>query len=156
LWLILQKLESCDDDKFFSIKNMIIEEKIRNTVYEKVLNNIIKEMSLEIMNIFRPYFCCSEVVEGSSQHLEENLHTDYSGFELFKDAVNKFYNLHQSHKNTIKRLQMLFEDNEINMSEEHLYKQMCTLLRSELPANYMTVIYQFYRTALRVIMKGNI
>jgi len=133
---------------------MIIEEKIRNTVSEKVLNNIIKEMSLEIKNSFWPYFCNNKVLEGSFQRLEEYLPADYSGFELFKDAINKFYNLYQSYMNTIKRLQMLYEDNEIDMSK-HFFNRICALLHFQLPANYIVTIHNFYRAALRIIMKGN-
>lgn len=49
---------------------------------------------------------------------------------------------------------MLFEDNRIHLLK-NMNAQICALLHSQLPSDYNTIIYEFYRTALKVFTKDD-
>lgn len=117
--------------------------------------NKIKEDLMENMNEFWLYFMPNDVVELSSLKTEGKLPEDFVGFEKFRSAIDDLFNLAQSYVSTINRLQMLFENDQINLLK-NLNAQICALLHSQLPSDYNTIIYQFYRAALRVFTKDDV
>lgn len=117
--------------------------------------NKIKEDLMEKMNEFWLYFMPNDVVELSSLKSEEKIPEDFIGFEKFRTAIDDLFNLAQSHIDTISRLQMLFDNSKINLLK-NLNAQICALLHSQLPSDYNSIIYQFYRAALRVFTKDDV
>lgn len=154
LLLSFQHLERCDDEQFVLIKKIIIENKLSSFVHGMVMNKI-KEDLMSKVNEFWLYFMPSDVVELTGLNKQEKIPEDFVGFEKFKSAIDELFNLAQSYVDTINRLQLLFENNKINLLK-NLNAQICALLHSQLPSDYNTIIYQFYRAALRVFTKDDI
>lgn len=151
---ILQHINRCADDEFITIKKIIVEKKLLNFVHGMVMNRIKQDLMSKI-NEFWVFFLPNDVVELSCLKTEENISIDFVGFEKFKTAVDELFNLAQSYVETISRLQILFENNKINLLK-NLNAQICALLHSQLPSDYNTIIYQFYRTALKVFTKDDV
>lgn len=151
---ILQESEGCDDNTFLLIKKIIVKNKLKSFVHGMVMNKI-KEDLMENMNAFWLYFMPNDIVELSSLKTEEKIPEDFVGFEKFRTAIDDLFNLAQSYVDTINRLQMLFENDKINLLK-NLNAQICALLHSQLPSDYNTIIYQFYRAALRVFTKDDV
>lgn len=115
----------------------------------------IKEDLMSQINEFWLYFMPDNVVELTALRTQEQIPKDFVGFEKFKSAIDELFNLAQSYVDIINRLQMLFENNKINLLK-NLNAQICALLHSQLPSDYNTIIYQFYRVALKVFTKDDI
>jgi len=107
------------------------------------------------INEFWLYFMPNDVIELSNLSSNDQIPEDFLGFEKFKYAIDELFNLAQSYVETINRLQMLFENNRINLLK-NLNAQICALLHSQLPSDYNTIIYQFYKVALKVFTKDDI
>lgn len=112
----------------------------------------IKQDLMSKIKDFWIYFIPHSVVELTSLMTLENIPKDYTGFEKFKTVIDKLSNLAQSHNDVINRLQMLFKDKRINL-EKNMNAQICAILHSQLPGDYNMIIYEFYRTALKVFIK---
>lgn len=115
----------------------------------------IKQDLMSKINEFWLYFMPNNVVELTSLKTQEQINEDFVGFEKFKTAIDELFNLAQTYVDTINRLQMLFENNKINLLK-NLNAQICALLHSQLPSDYNTIIYQFYRAALKVFTKDDV
>lgn len=151
---LFQNSECCNDEQFLSTKKIIVDNKLTSFVHGMVTNKIKQNLMLKV-NEFWVYFMPNNVVELSGYQSQERIPEDFIGFEKFKTAIDELFNVAQSFVFTINRLQMLFENNKINLLK-NLNAQICALLHSQLPSNYNTIIYQFYRAALRVFTKDDI
>jgi hypothetical protein len=151
----LQHFEQCDDEQFVVIKNIIVENKLISFVHGMVMNKIKQDLMAKV-NEFWLYFMPNNVVELSGLKTQEQIFEDYIGFEKFKTAIDELFNLAQSYVDTINRLQMLFENNNRINLLKNLNAQICALLHSQLPSDYNSIIYQFYRAALKVFSKDDI
>lgn len=150
----MQQTEHIDDEQFIALKKIIVKNKLKSFVHGMVMNKI-KENFMENMNAFWLYFMPNDVVELTGLKTEEKVPEDFVGFEKFRSAIDDLFNLAQSFVDTINRLQMLFENKKINLLK-NLNAQICALLHSQLPSDYNTIIYQFYRAALRVFTKDDV
>jgi len=119
-----------------------------------VMHTIKQDLMCKI-NDFWLYFMPYDVIEITNLSTNYDAPGDFSGFEKFKYAIDELFNLAQSYVETINRLQMLFENNRINLLK-NLNAQICALIHSQLPSDYNTIIYQFYRVALKVFTKDDI
>lgn len=117
--------------------------------------NRIKQDLMSKINNFWLFFIRNDIVELSCLKTEEKIPENFVGFEKFKTAIEELFNLAQSYVETLNRLQLLFENNRINLLK-NLNAQICALLHSQLPSDYNTIIYQFYRTALEVFTKNDV
>lgn len=120
-----------------------------------VMNKIKQDLMAKV-NEFWLYFMPNNVVELSCLKTLGQTPEDYIGFEKFKTAIDELFNLAQSYVDTISRLQMLFENNNRINLLKNLNAQICALLHSQLPSEYNSIIYQFYRVALKVFSKDDI
>jgi len=152
--IILQHLDSCDDDQFDIIKQIIVKNKLVSFVHGMVMCKI-KEDLMSKINEFWLYFMPSNVVELTALRTQEQIPEDFVGFEKFKTAIDELFNLAQSYVDTINRLQMLFENDKVNLLK-NLNAHICALLHSQLPSDFNTIIYQFYRAALKVFTKDDV
>lgn len=119
------------------------------------MSKIKEDLMTKINNDFWLYFMPNDVVELSCLKTQEQLLEDFVGFEKFKTAIDGLFNMAQSYIDTINRLQLLIEDNRINLLI-NLNALICGILHSQLPSDYNTIIYQFYRAALRVFTKDDV
>lgn len=136
------------------IKQIIINNKLISFVHGMVMDRIKQDLMSKV-NEFWLYFMPNDIVELSHLITQEKTPEDFIGFEKFKSAIDELFNLAQSYVDTINRLQMLFENTKINLLKT-LNAQICALLHSQLPSDYNTIIYQFYRCALKVFTKDDI
>lgn len=150
----MQNTECCDEEQFLEIKKIIVENKLISFVHGMVMNKI-KDNLMSKINEFWVYFMPNNIVELSGLQSQDCIPEDFIGFEKFKTAIDELFNVAQSFVFTINRLQMLFENSSINLLK-NLNAQICALLHSQLPSNYNTIIYQFYRAALKVFTKDDI
>lgn len=132
-----------------------MENKLTSFVHGMVMNKIKQDLMVKV-NEFWLYFMPNDVVELCGLKTQEQTPEDYIGFEKFKTAIDELFNLVQSYVDTINRLQMLFENNNRINLLKNLNAQICALLHSQLPGDYDTIIYQFYRAALKVFSKDDI
>ncbi|XP_050425867.1 anaphase-promoting complex subunit 2 [Adelges cooleyi] len=146
--------EPCDDVQFQSIQEMIKTNKFSNFVYEMVNIRVREEIKSKILNEFWLYFMSDNVVDCSFLKDQDLMPDDYSGFEKFKTATCELYGIILTYTETIKRLQLLFDSEKTNLRKNFLL-QICAILHSTLPAEYNTIIYQFYRVALKVFTKDD-
>lgn len=130
-----------------------MENKLKSFVHGMVMIKI-KEDLMENINTFWLYFMPDNVVELSGLKSEEKIPEDFVGFEKFRSAIDDLFNLAQSYVDTINRLQLLFENSNINLLK-NLNAQICALLHSQLPSDYNKIIKQFYQAALRVFIKDD-
>lgn len=103
---------------------------------------------------FWSYFVARETFEAVTRILKENIPQDFFGFEKFRTTVNKLFDLAQSYVQTISRLQTLFDDKKIDLLN-NFNAQISAILHSQLPNDYNTIIYQFYRITLKVFTKDD-
>lgn len=150
---ILQHFEPCDNEQFVTIKNIIVKNKLISFVYGMVMNKI-KEDLMSKINDFWLYFIPDSVIELTTLKTLKTIPEDFTGFEKFKTAIIKLFDVVISYDDIIKRLQMLFEDNKINILK-NMIAQICAILHSRLPSDYNTIIYQFYRAAFKVFTKDD-
>jgi len=117
----------------------------------------IKQDLMSKMNEFWLYFMPNDVIELSNLNTTTHgeIPEDFVGFNKFKYAIDELFNLAQSYTDTTNRLKLLFDNDKINCLG-NLNAQICALLHSQLPSDYDTIIYQFYRVALKVFTKDDI
>ncbi|XP_025419506.1 anaphase-promoting complex subunit 2-like [Sipha flava] len=102
-------------------------------------------------NSFWVHFLSEEITElNVLRNAREILPTDFTGFERFRRAIDDLFILIQSHTSTINRVQLLYEDDETNLLK-NFFERIRALMYSQLPINYKTIIYNFYRTGLRIM-----
>jgi hypothetical protein len=147
----------CDDETFENIKKMIKEKKLIHIVTANVMHRIINNIYMNMSNSFWVHFLSEEITElNVLRNAREILPTDFTGFERFRRAIDDLFILIQSHTSTINRVQLLYEDDETNLLK-NFFERIRALMYSQLPINYKTIIYNFYRTGLRIMyFKGNI
>lgn len=135
---------------------MIIEKDLSIIVSANVMHRILNNINFNIKNSFWLHFLNEEIVDlNILRNALEYLTTDISGFEKFRIAIDGFFQLIHSYVPTIKRVQMLHE-NEMDLFK-HYYSRIRFLLESQLPIKYKTIVYHFYRTSLRIMyFRGNI
>lgn len=154
IFFVLQCSECCDDEQFITIKKIIVKNKLVSFVYGMVMNRIKQDLMSKV-NEFWLYLMPNNIVELNGLKSHGQTPEDFVGFEKFKTAIDELFNVAQSYICTIHRLQLLFENDRINLFK-NLNAQICSLLHSQLPSDYNSIIYQFYKAALRVFTKDDI
>lgn len=115
----------------------------------------IKENFMSQTKEFWLYFVTKKAFDTATQLVQKDIPQNFLGFEKFRTAVNLLFDVAQSYVYILNRLQMLFENNQINLFG-NFNALIAATLHSQLPNDYNTIIYQFYRTALNAFTKDDI
>lgn len=147
--------EKCDDKQFQMIVHMIINNNLAHVVTGYVMNTIMNRMNAQLSSEVWYSFMCDRLIDRDIlKVMNIKIESDLAGFLQFRNAIDEYFLLTQSNLYFVCRLELL-HSNRVSLIKQ-FYERVGALLHSRLPFGYQTLVYNYFRTTLRVTIKGNL